>query len=81
MLRFLNFPTQLTNLRRFNNHAKDNDPWIANDISNKKQKKKKKKISTTSSYDTFLEHFFLFGARISPVIFSFVCSAHYASCL
>jgi hypothetical protein len=40
MLRFLNFPTQLTNLRRFNNHAKDNDPWIANDISNKKQKKK-----------------------------------------
>ena len=41
MLRFLNFPTQLTNLRRFNNHAKDNDPWIANDISNKKHKKKK----------------------------------------
>jgi hypothetical protein len=44
MLRFLNFPTQLTNLRRFNNHAKDNDPWIANDISNKMQKKKKKKF-------------------------------------
>ena len=44
MLRFLNFPTQLTNLRRFNNHAKDNDPWIANDISNKKHKKKKIKF-------------------------------------
>lgn len=40
MLRILNFPTQLTNLSRFNNHAKDNDSWIANDISHKKHKKK-----------------------------------------